>query len=823
MLKLRKTQKPTENTHPEARMRLIPPAYYVPISFGAGISIVKIISLSFLVVSFVVFILMFLVAVSFRRTSFPLFCAALFLALGMLFGINAQTIQQSNVGLTAPEGWAVIDGNVLTVPDFKKYGKKETISFVLGVEDFYKRGVVTKATGQVQVFLHNPGRDVYFGDRLRIRGQFENPKPVRNPHVFDYAAYLAGNSIHKIFRGIGTHSILLQERGQANWALIKLNEFRVDLKQRVDRLFPFPINALSNALLLGFRKNIPNYLRDDFVKIGTAHLLAISGLHVSLLSGLVYLLGRLFGFPRQLNLILTILFILIYVILAGARVPVVRSGVMGLVLLSGLIFGHDRNMKSTFFVTLFLFLVVDSNLLFQVSFQLSFAAVGALIFVLPPLEHLLSNSRVKLRWNRWSPQWTPQRRLLAYLLNGARHLVIGSLAVTVGILPILVSYFHIFSLIGIFANLAAVPLTFLGMVMSVMVVMIDLIYSPLAEYVSAAPNAIFWFLIWLSHLLSQIPFGYFYLKEPTWYFLIGYYGTLAGLVATLRRPVQKWIKFSFQIGFVVIVSILFLGSRLHIPQILFFDVGPSNVAFVSFSDRSSFLINAGRQFPTDDAYWVTRPYLMGSGVKVLDSQLLTHLNGRSAGGAVSLSQHFKVKRIWLPSGSKESKGWGKYIEPVRGIHKRISFIKEKDQLQFGSSRHHGVKILAMDKGEIQAIFLWDRHFKLVYLTSTKARVFKTLLAQKELDADMIYLPNHDGIISDEERAFLKFLKPQFIILNEQRRVSEVAEVFGLMGDFQVFSLKQVGAVQFQFSKNERQVRTYASERAIVDEVKVEAV
>ncbi|MBI4367787.1 MAG: ComEC/Rec2 family competence protein [Candidatus Omnitrophica bacterium] len=749
------------------------------------------------------------------RVSFIPWSVLIFFLLGMLYGANERVFARHDLGLSGPTGPLVLEGVVESVPEAVTKGKKETVSFVLKSDNFFKNGRVYETTGWVQVFLYNPGRTIRFGDRLRLKGVLEVPKEKRNPHVFDYADYLAKNGIYHVFRGIGRFSILKQLKDDKNQPLLAFNEFRVFLRDRLKKLLPSPYHELASALLLGFRKEISQDLRDRFVKTGTAHLLAISGLHVSAIGGLLYFLLTLLGIPRTANLSLTAVFISIYAVLAGANIPVLRATIMGTVMLLGLLLGQERNAKSAFFFALVLILAQDPKAVFLASFQLSFIAIASLIFILPKLNECFSIKSVGDAAHSISAQGGGRPPFLfrgfRRLQNALYHSFLASLAVTLGMFPFLVFYFNLFSVVGFLANLIVIPICTMAIAASFLVLITDLIVSPLASFLAPLAIAIFRFKIWLIYLFSEIPFGYFYLPRLPWLVLALYYGALVGWLSLSHRPVWVWFRWvCFALISYVFLS-FFFASQSSSLRLVFFDLGKSDCVFVHFSNGSRCLINTGRRYPNDEAYWVLRPFLMGSGIQKIDSVILTQVSAKTAGGFLTLKYHVRFQDVWVPSGAAASK-LRKYLNPEAFRKPRIQLISSGERLQFGSKSDAYVQVLALSAGEIGALRIVDGSQKILLIFSWKREVLQQLSGLTDWDYNGLYLPHDDVAISEDERNLLQHLSPAYVISNQRDSIKNTLVKLQSLIHGEVLSVGEKGAVELFCHPNGWAARTYRKPR-----------
>ena len=733
-----------------------------------------------------------------RHGFFIFLSTLLFFGIGLLFGTNDRAVSDHHVAFVAPEGKLSLEGIVATVPEIKTVGKKETVSFVLSAQNFFRDGRRQNTEGKIQVFLHNPARAVHYGDRLRLRGTLESPKENRNPYAFDYAAYLSRSGIFKIFRGIGRFSVSRQIENRGNQFLLAANRLRIYFNNRIELLFPSPCRELASALTLGFRKNIPRDIQDAFIKTGTAHLIAISGLNISLVAGLFYFLMSILRIGRTFNLALTVVFIGFYTLLAGANMPVLRAGIMGTIMFLGFLLGQERNLKSAFFFSFLALLVWNPGALFQASFQLSFIAMASLIFILPKFEEFIWSgiSGEDHFFLLGQTKWSCVLKALLRLRRSAFQTLLASFAVTIGMFPILIWYFNLFSVVGFLANVIAIPICTLAIASTLTLLLIDLIFPPLAQWLAVLPLAFYRLEIWLIDWFSKFPAGYFYVPKPHWLFFVFYYGCLAAWLLLANTAALLWVKRAFLIGVGLVTCIFLAWAFPARPVFTFFDLGKTTAFSVSFSNGANFLVDAGRSFPSDQAYWILRPFFMASGIQKLDGILLTRMDGWHAGGLRTLVHHVRIQRILIPPAGKSTAAWNKYISGEEFRRKKIETLSAGDQIRFGAGSEHYVEVLVASSKKIGALRIVDRESRMLYLTSNDRETFRTLSRVPNLDCEFVFLPHHEFDVSEDEKKFLKSVSPRFIIVNQQDRIDELRTQFPFVPNSKIIALGQSGAVKF---------------------------
>ena len=217
-----------------------------------------------------------------------------------------------------------------------------------------------------------------YGDTLVLKGNLEQPPMLEE---FDWREHLAREGVHYLmFRP----EVELTGGGGGVRALGWVYRVREEMAASLGRSLPEPRASLAQALLLGIRGGLPSELREDFAKTGTTHLIAISGLHVGILVGLVSLgSAALLGRRGQIYIVIPLLFVWGYAVLTGFSPPVARAAIMASLYLWAIFLGRQRSGLTALSAAAALMVTIDPNLLEEVSFQLSFVAMAGLLLARP--------------------------------------------------------------------------------------------------------------------------------------------------------------------------------------------------------------------------------------------------------------------------------------------------------------------------------------------------------------------------------------------------------------------------------------------------------
>jgi competence protein ComEC len=253
----------------------------------------------------------------------------------------------------------------------------------------------------------------------------------------------------------------------------------LQLKERakaiLSRSVPEPESALLTGILLGYERGIPKTVRDAFARTNTSHIVAISGFNIAVLTALLYAaLGRLLGRYRATPLIIAIL--LAYMLLVGAYAAVVRATLMGILLVMGLHLGRPSNVLNALGLAAMAMTVISPWALWDIGFQLSFAATLGL---------LCSPSRLLWDVDKSLQRHMPaaHARRLAGLVGEA---VLTTLAAQIATLPIIVYYFGSISWVGLLANALVLPVQPAVMLMGGATILVGSILPPLGRLLGAA-------------------------------------------------------------------------------------------------------------------------------------------------------------------------------------------------------------------------------------------------------------------------------------------------------------------------------------------------
>ncbi|MDO8533053.1 MAG: ComEC/Rec2 family competence protein [Dehalococcoidia bacterium] len=281
-----------------------------------------------------------------------------------------------------------------------------------------------------------------YGDALGLRGEVQPPPRFDE---FDYREFLARRGIVAVAYRPQTE-LLAEGRGFPPLAWLSAVRWR--MARSLAQSLPEPQAALAQGMVLGLRAAIPQDLLTDFARTGTTHILAVSGLNIGIVLGLVlplsiWALGR----RRGLYLLSPLGAIWIYALLTGMQPPVARSVVMGSLYLAALALGRPGASAAALGLAVALLLLIDPRGLWDTSFQLSFLAMAGLVFISPWFSSL--GHRLLGKGDGSSAEGGAARFLVEGVAAG-----LGAILATA---PLIALTFHLFSPAGLPATILTAP------------------------------------------------------------------------------------------------------------------------------------------------------------------------------------------------------------------------------------------------------------------------------------------------------------------------------------------------------------------------------
>jgi competence protein ComEC len=346
------------------------------------------------------------------------------------------------------------------------------------------------------------------------------PAPF-NPHQFDYRHYLAGLGIAHQLRLSQDQFVLKKDPSVTIYGLAAyMRDHIIDKLKRES--FGSEELGIIQALLLGQRNEVTEATNTDYKNAGAFHILALSGLHIGILLGLLhFLLAPLELLPkgRTIKLITIVLFLWGFAFLAGMSASILRAVTMFSFVAYALYLNRPTSHFNILALSLFFILLIfDPLLLFQVGFQLSYAAVFAIVWIYPLLKKF------------WSPK--------NWILKKGWELLSVSIAAQLGVLPISLFYFHQFPSLFFVSSLLILPFLAFILGTGILIIVLALINSLPPYLVVVYDTIIRWMNSVIAWVAQQESFIFRNISFDGVQLILGY-GIIISLIYLLKKASFK--------------------------------------------------------------------------------------------------------------------------------------------------------------------------------------------------------------------------------------------------------------------------------------------
>lgn len=513
------------------------PLFAISISFlcgiiAASISIFKSTPFIFAPTAAFISFLLFILFFNNKKISVVfLFLVVFFSGFARFMDFNSLPRDHVKYLLDSYSGDIILKGMISDNPVFKrKFFYCPELEFTLDLKAVKEKDAWRGASGFVIVKTMYSGKNRFdYGDIIILEGSLEKPKASILKSGFDYKAYLEHRKIFGTLWVKSDNHIKKIGLLKTPLAGIKRLLYSIRAKMRdliLIRLCP-PHSSVLAAMLFGDRQYLDKATNDLFLKTGTLHILAISGLHIAIIAFIFLGLFKLLKIPYKISCSLTILIILLYSIMVVGRASVWRSTIMGSFILLGVILGKQNNILNALGLSLLILMFADPNYIYDVGFILSFACILSIIWVSPVVDEILGIKK-------YGSLFIYNRLRAASVLHKAVFYVLKSFSVSLGvwlgILPIIAYYFKLVTPVTIMANLVAVPASSVLLGLGIFALLAGMPLPFLEVY--------FYKLIWLTNaillsslnMLSKLPFAYIEIKPVSFPAILFYYAILGFLI-----------------------------------------------------------------------------------------------------------------------------------------------------------------------------------------------------------------------------------------------------------------------------------------------------
>ncbi|RFB17583.1 DNA internalization-related competence protein ComEC/Rec2 [Bacillus sp. HNG] len=637
-------------------------------------------------------------------------------------------------------------------------------------------------------------QSVQMGLVCTFNGTLKKPQVSRNPYSFDYQKYLYAQQIHWIFEAntLTPEKCFLQKKWSLGRWLLKIREAGI---HQIDSHFDGSTAGIIQALIYGERTNIENEIVNSYQSLGLIHLLAISGLHVSLMTGMFYFLCIRFGVTRESTSILLLCLLPAYIVIAGGSPSVIRSVLMCMLLFASILWWKKGSMLDVISFVFIFMLAINPYFLFNIGFQLSFMVSASLIL--------------------------SSKAIFKHYSNTLASLFAVSFLSQIASLLILLYHFFEFSLLSLPLNMLYVPLySMIILPFALFTVVLLGVFEPIGEMFA---TILTWLLELLNHVtvwFSQFSFSVLTLGKPGLVLMILYCGACFYFLICWER---KKVLFQRALLAPIVVLLLHIITPYINPygEVTMIDVGQGDSIYIELPFRKGvYLIDTGGTIPFEQEQWKIRrnqfstaqniiiPFLKAKGIRSIDKLIVTHGDQDHIGGAQGLLEDIRIKEIVLGKNKNDASQEKnlKKLAAKKGIP--VHIVEHGQKWKEGDSIFY---ILAPKGNELKennnSVVIYTKLGGLNWLFTgdiEKDVELNLIKTYKNLRVDVLKVGHH-GSKTSSTQEFIQFINPKIALIPvgvNNRFNHPHPDVIDLLKKekIKVYRTDKDGAIQFRYFK-----------------------
>lgn len=576
----------------------------------------------------------------------------------------------------------------------------------LKIKGEYKDKYIVKSKYGKRFYLYvNPKEEFDYGDIVEVKGIFSKVNKATNEYCFDYREFLKQKKIDGNIKEIKVNLL------RKNSMLCKISNAKIKLNKYIDENYSDIASGFLKTLLLGEINEIEKEIKEDFTKANISHILAISGMHISIIILVIKNTMQILKFDKRLEKIFLNLLIICYIFFIDYPISAIRVAITQVILLITFFTNRKSNFYNTISITLFIILLLNPYNIESTAMQLSFGGICGIYLFYKFIKKMFFykfciqkktvkealkenknedenedvNANINTKVNRNIRKNIKNICQTVIKSNKLKQIVIDSLCLNISvqifIFPIVWYKFNFISITSfipsILISLFIFPILILGY-LSFFEILIQKFIS--IRIISKINNFIILKMLNLISILSKLPLLSIYLKRPNEIFIVSYYVVLILCIKIIQKdklaellhiwriksgkvPIKQYIRVKFKknndfkrIVLIVILDIVIIFQSFvqdnflkNGVEIYFLDVGQGDSTIIRTAKNKTIVIDGGEGEKSGFDYGknVLFPFLINKGVRKIDFLIFSHFDSDHCGGLIYLLENIKVDNILI--------------------------------------------------------------------------------------------------------------------------------------------------------------------------------
>lgn len=681
--------------------------------------------------------------------------------------------------------------------------------------------------------------DLEPGNQIHIQGDIKEFTVPSNPGQFDQKTYYKEKGIYYQFQS-ERYQIIDSRYSVWQKTLYGIRDKMAGVYQIS---LPEKEGGIITAMILGDKSLLDMDIKKMYQENGIGHLLAISGLHITILGMALYRLLERMGVPVKGRVLLCILVLLCYGRMTDFSISTSRAVIMMILFLAAQWIGRTYDMKSALAFSGICILSQKPFALFSCSFLLSFGAMAGIGIILPVLNCLIYGGEEKQRdrkrrRHRWEKELTANYRFgkvavsCCRLVDHTISMLLTSMSVQLMTLPVLLYFFFEIPLYGIVINLFVIPLASFVVLLAFAGGSMGCLCLPLGKLLLGSVYYLLQFYEKICRFFQHLPGQIQILGCPSVWKIILYYIGLSGLLVVIWWRVEQKgeVSHRFLAGFLVL-GLLFYPIGQTGFQMTFLDVGQGDGIFLRSASGGIILLDGGSSSVSGVGNYRILPFLKYSGVRRVDYMIMTHSDEDHISGLMEILKDsgesgLRVENLVVPDIHNRETGFLQIIKLAQEKGVSVTSLSEGYVLRYGGlsltclnpeqgasvkSANAGSLTLSLQYGDFSCLLTGDlegegeEHVEQLLKDSRR----KYLLP----DTYTMLKVAHHGSKNSTSQEFLQMVSPQLSLIScgkknwyghpHKELIERLEEE-----NSEIFRTDQSGAVSVQIKKDRLSIWEY---------------
>ena len=618
---------------------------------------------------------------------------------------------------------------------------------------------------------------ILYGRKISCTGSFEAFDGELNPGQFDADAYYKNEGYTGILDAKDIRIVKEEESFSPDIYLHRLN---LAISEKYKKILGEKNAGSLSAMVLGDKRGLDEEIKELYQENSISHLLSISGLHISLLGGAVFLFLRRLKISFRFPLIASSIILIIYGAFTGFSVSTSRAIVMMSVLFISFVIGKSYDLPSGLALAALVLIVINHRVIYQSGFLLSFFAVIGIFYIMPELLYIF---KVDIYHKRG-------------IIKGLHLLlasIISSISVLLATLPIVLNNFYEVSLTGILLNIIVIPLMSLVVITGLLGGFVALVSETMGSFILGITHYILNLYTLFCRLGDRLTFLRLIIGKPDKWQIVLYYLILVivfyflalkrreNKLRSLKNNLSEGYNTSKRIvvtGLMTFTSFLIIAYKPREFSINMLDIGQGDCFVVNDGNNDIYISDCGSTTVQNVGKTRLLPFLKSKGWGKVDTIFISHMDKDHVNGVNDLLKcaEITIGRIIISASYKSDKLNCAELEELKELAKmrdiKLFYMKKGDEIvgkdisfrciyptgeEDIKDQNEASIVMRMDYKELSMLFTGD------IAGSTEEKIIEGS-DRDTLDCDILKVCHH-GSKNSSTDDFLKKVSPKLYLIS----------------------------------------------------------